>query len=333
LRPQRPHTATPLEQRAALADGAAGLVSARARVLGDPLAVGFERGLVDEAGVVLPDQHTPFCLGEPTQPLARVPVLVDVSLPAGFPERIGAGIYRAFEHAVDLVVGRGDPPQLTLPAAQRELHPLAAHPQPHLPDRSELGEPVEDRSDRAADGLVGIEQDLALLLAPDQPDRQRLPQLPALGLVPDPALQPGAEHVQLGLGHRALEPEQQSIVERPGVIQPVSVADHGVGHAAQIQQSVPVDVVARQPRDLQAEHQPGMTERDLRRQPREPRPIGEPGAGDPEILVDHDDLLAREPELDRALNQRVLPGGRLDIALDLRLRGLAQIHERLTAQM
>ena len=172
-------------------------------------------------------------------------MLVDVSLPAGLPERISAGIDGALEHAVDLVVGRGYPPQLALPAAQRELHAFAAHPQPHLPDRSELGEPVEDRSDRAADGLVGIEEDLALVLAPDQPDRQRLAQLPALGLVADPALQPRAEHVQFGLAHRAFEPEQQPVVERPGVIQPVAVADHGVGHAAQIQQSVPVNVLGQ----------------------------------------------------------------------------------------
>ena len=34
----------------------------------------------------------------------------------------------------------------------------------HLPDRAELGEPLEDRGDRAADRLVGVEQDLALRL-------------------------------------------------------------------------------------------------------------------------------------------------------------------------
>ena len=90
------------------------------------------------------------------------------------------------------------------------------------------------------------------------------------------------------------------------MIQPVGVADHRVGHAAQVQQPVPVDVVARQPRDLQAEHQPGVPERDLGRQPREPRALRQPRAGDPEVLVDHDDLLAREPELDRALDERVL---------------------------
>src|SRR5215207_194845 len=324
----------PLQQRGAFADRAAGLVRARARVASDPLTVALEGRLVDVAAVVLPDQHVPFCLREATHPLARLPVLVDVPLAAGLAERVCAGIDGALEHAMDLVVGRRGPLDLAVSeAAHRELHPLAAHPQPHLADRAELDEPVEDGGDRAAHGLVGIEQDLALLLAPHQPDRQRLAQLPAGGLVADPALKPGAQHVQLGLAHRALQAEQQPVVERPGVIQPVGVADHRVGHAAQIQQPVPIDVVAGEPRDLQAEHQPGVPERDLGRQPREPRPVRQPRAGDPQVLVDHDDLLAGEPELDRALHERVLAGGRLRVALKLRLRGLAHIHERAAAQM
>ena len=238
----------PLQQRAALADRAAGLVRARAGVAGDPLAVGLEGGLVDEAGVVLPDQDTPFCLGEPTQPLARVAVLVDVPLAAGLAERVRAGIDRALEHAVDLVVGRGDPPQLALRQRRsgnctpsRRIHSHTWRTEPSSANRSKIV------CDRAAHRLVGVEQDLALFLAPDQPDRQRLAQLSARGLVADPALQPRAQHVQLGLAHRALQPEQQPVVERARVIQPVGVADHRVGHAAQIQQPVPVDVLG-QPR-------------------------------------------------------------------------------------
>ena len=268
----------------------------------------LERGLVDEAGVVIPDQDAPFCLGEATHPLARVAMLVDVSLPAGFAERVRAGIDRALEHAVDLVVGRGDPPDLACQRRGGELHALAAHPQPHLADRAELGEPVEDRLDRAADRFVGIEQDLAVVLAPHQPDRQCLAQLPARGLVTDPAVQACPEDVQLSLAHRAFESEQEPVVERAGVVEAVGVADHGVGHAAEVQQPVPVDVVARQSRDFQAEHQPGVTERDLGRQPGEPGTLRHARPADPEVLVDHDDLLATEPELDRALNQRVLPG-------------------------
>ena len=107
-----------------------------------------------------------------------------------------------------LVVGRDRPLDLAVrEAAHRELHSLAAHPQPHLADRPKLGEPIEDRLDRAAHRLVRVKQDLAILLAPHKPDRQRLAQLTARCLVADPALQPGAEHVQLRLRHRAFQAE------------------------------------------------------------------------------------------------------------------------------
>ena len=106
------------------------------------------------------------------------------------------------------------------------------------------------------DGAVGIEHGLAGGVI-DESDRQWGLQLAAAGLGQDPALQPGADEVQLGLAHRALQAEQQPVVERAGVIQPVGVADHRVGHAAQIQQPVPVDVVPGQPGDLsQAQHSP-----------------------------------------------------------------------------
>jgi hypothetical protein len=54
-------------------------------------------------------------------------------------------------------------------------------------------------------------------------------------------------------------------VERAGVIQPVAITDHGVRHAAQIQEPIPVGVVASQAGDLQAEHQPGKTEHSTQR--------------------------------------------------------------------
>jgi hypothetical protein len=90
-------------------------------------------------------------------------------------------------------------------ATQRELHALAAHPQPHLTDGVKLAEALEDRADRAGERLVGIDQDLAVLLAPDKADRQPAAQLAARGLVSDPAFKARSQHVQLGLAHRALE--------------------------------------------------------------------------------------------------------------------------------
>ena len=325
----------PLQQRGAFADGAAGLVRARAGVASDPLAVGLEGGLVDEAGVVIPDQHLPILPAGGDASAGVLAVLVDVALPAGLAERVRAGVDGALEHAVDLVVGRDRPLDLAVrEAAHRELHAArgASTATPGGPTRARRTGRRSSGSRRGPPrrGRAGSRP-------PPRPTPARpaapCAARPRSALLRIPPSKPGAEHVQLGLGHRALQAQQEPVVERAGVIEPVGVADHGVGHAAQIQQPVPVDVVARQPRDLQAEHQPGVPERDLRRQPGEPGALREPRAGDPEVLVDHHDLLAREPELDRALHQRVLAGGRLDVALQLRLGGLAQVHERVAAQM
>jgi hypothetical protein len=76
-----------------------------------------------------------------------------------------------------------------------------------------------------------------------------------------------------------------------------------------------------------------MTKRDLRRQPSKPATLSRPVGRDPEIVVDHHDLLAPKPKLDRALHQRVLTRRRLRVALKLPLRRLPRVHERPAAQM
>src|SRR6188472_2286261 len=79
LAPAVPADRDSLQQRGALANGAARLVRARARVARDPRLVCLERLAIDEAGVVLPDQDLPVCLREATDALARLAVLVDVA--------------------------------------------------------------------------------------------------------------------------------------------------------------------------------------------------------------------------------------------------------------
>ena len=71
-------------------------------------------------------------------------------------------------------------------APERELQLLLAHPQPYLPRGVELGEPIEDRLDRAAHRRVSVQQDLAVVLAPDQADRQPRRSSPRLALLRAP---------------------------------------------------------------------------------------------------------------------------------------------------
>ena len=100
----------------------------------------------------------------------------------------------------------------------------------------------------------------------------------------------GPDEVQFGLAHGALKTEQQPVVEVGRVIKPVLVADQRARHGADLQQPVPVGVVAGQPGDLQAEHDPGPAHADLGDQPLKSFPVGGRGAGLALVGVDGDDL-------------------------------------------
>ena len=150
------------------------------------------------------DEHLPLGLRQHPARHPQPPVGIDAALSAGAAEGVGAGVGRVSEHAVHRMVGRGHPGDLPTAAdiavaLQRELQSLLAQPQPHPAHRPTHGEPVEDRRDHAGDRLVGVPADLAVGLAPHQPDRQAAAQLAAGGLAADAAVEAGAQDVQFGL--------------------------------------------------------------------------------------------------------------------------------------
>jgi hypothetical protein len=109
---------------------------------------------------------------------------------------------------------------------------------------------------------------LAVLLAPDEAHRQTTTQFAASGFVADAAEQASPQDVQFCLTHGSLQAKHQSVVEYRGVVDPIGVADQSVSQAAEIEQAVPVGVVAGQTRDLQTEHNTDMAQCDLRGEPR-----------------------------------------------------------------
>ena len=141
----------------------------------------------------------------------QITVRGDVLLGAGAAVDIGAGIRRVGQRGVHRMVGGFHPDHLrgrrcrTGGGLQRPFQLFFPQPQPGRADRPARGEPGEDRGDHPGDGLVRVQQDLALVLTPDQPDRQAAAQFPALGLVPYPAVQPGPQHVQFCFRHGSLQ--------------------------------------------------------------------------------------------------------------------------------
>ena len=139
--------------------------------------------------------------------------------------------------------------------------------------------------------------------------------------------------MQLRLAHRALQPQQQPVVEVLRRVDPVGVGDQRAGQRAQIKQLMPVRGAASEPRHLKRQHQPNLAEADLRHELLEPEPAVRRGARPAEVLVDDRDRRGRPPQLDRALAQRVLTRPRLMVALQLRRRRLAHVHDRAPTPM
>jgi hypothetical protein len=55
-----------------------------------------------------------------------------------------------------------------------------------------------------------------------------------------------ADEVQFGLRHCPLQAELEPVVEIGGMIEPVAVGDQGIGQCAEVQELVPVRVIAGQ---------------------------------------------------------------------------------------
>ena len=196
---------------------------------------------------------------------------------AALPVDERAGIARVVQGAQHPPVPQRHPRQLTLVGAladaDREQQPGGVELGHDRAGGAGAGEGGEQVRDRLAHADVGVEHDLVCRII-GQPDRQAHLQFAAAGLGQLPAAQPGADEVQLGLAHRAFEAEQQPVIELAGVIEPVLVADQGARQRADLQQPVPVGVVAGQAGDLQAEHDPGPAHADVGDQALEPFSVG-----------------------------------------------------------
>jgi len=97
--------------------------------------------------------------------------------------------------------------------------------------------------------------------------------------------------MQLGLTHRALETKQQSIVEHRRMIDTVGIGDQRVSDAAEIEQAIPIGIVAGEAGDLESENNPDVAKCDLRGEPRKTTPLVDTGSGNTEVFIDDDHLL------------------------------------------
>ncbi len=80
--------------------------------------------------------------------------------------------------------------------------------------------------------------------------------------------------MQFGFAHDPRQAEQQPIMISPRVVEALAIGQDHAEQGAQFKQLVPIAVVARQPRGIEAEHQPGIAQPDLGNQPLEAVSLG-----------------------------------------------------------
>jgi hypothetical protein len=101
------------------------------------------------------------------------------------------------------------------------------------------------------------------------------------------------------------------------MIDAVRIADQRIGETGEVDEAVPIGIVASEPGHLEAEHEADTGKRDFGRQTLEAGAYNGAGAGDAEILVDDNDAIVRPAKLARLGCKRVLSVGRSAIVLDL----------------
>ena len=191
---------------------------------------------------------------------------------------------------------------------------------------AELAELGEHQPEPGLDLLVRVQAHRAIALV-HKTDGQRQAKLAPGSFLPLTLMQPHPDLVQLCLAHDAGQAQQQPVVIGTRVVEPFAIGDDHAEQGAKLEELVPIAVVARQARGIQAEDQAGLAQADLRDQVLKAVPAitGRPRA--PEILVDHLDPFSGPAQHHRAIDQTVLQLGALLMLTHLTGRRLAHIDE------
>jgi hypothetical protein len=192
-----------------------------------------------------------------------------------------------------------------------------------------LGEQV---GHRALDLLIGVLDDAAVAVV-DQPDRQRMAQLAAVGRGQLRPVQPPQQEMEFYFRHLPLKAKQDPVVDVGQVVDTVGVDEQRVGQPGQFHQPGQVGVGAPEAGDFQAEHRADLAHTQLGHDLPVAVALGAEPARHPEVGVDHDDLLGQPPQFGGGADQAVLPVGRLGVEPHLRHRRLPYVHHRQPRQV
>lgn len=110
------------------------------------------------------------------------------------------------------------------------------------------------------------------------------------------------------------------------IVKPLTVGDQDAEHRAELEQLMPVAVIAREPRRIEAQDQTGVAKSDLGDKPLEAATQPRFRAGLAQILINDGDPFSRPAQRQRTLDQPILQRGAFLMMPDLSRRRLADIN-------
>src|SRR4051794_15072926 len=203
----------------------------------------------------------------------------------------------------------------------RQGYALLAEPNQDLPYRLKLGEPPKHQIERIAYSLVGILLD-PLLADLHVAHSNSEEELAAARLLPHRLHRALSKDRELHLAHRALHPQEESVVDRTRIVNAFLVHQQRANEATELKKSMPVAAIASQPRGLDREDGTDAAGADGGKQSLEAGTHGACPRAAEIVVNDHDFGPAYLP---RAINQPVLPPLALKVVLNLVIGRLTNV--------
>src|SRR5258708_36914682 len=186
-------------------------------------------------------------------------------------------------------MARGEPlpgRPVTFPVrGPRKADAIAHHVKEDLPRAAEPTEHPQGGADGLPHATVGIPLQ-AGLAGPQIADRHRDPVFAALRFRLDPLDEPTTHQRQLELAHRALEAEEQAIVEDAWIVDAIEIDDPRAHEPTELEHVMPVPPVACEARGFEAEHGTHRPLTQLRHERLEARPRHQSAGGSPKVVID-----------------------------------------------
>ena len=215
----------------------------------------------------------------------------------------------------------------------RQEHAFFRQIRGHLPRRTKLSEFGEDQGNRLTDCFVSHLDDAALVVMLKANRHVRAQRSASCGF-PQPTVQSRTNQVEFDLTDRTFEPEQQPVIEAARMIEPIGIRDERIDETTQVEQVVPLTIVAGHARDFGGYDDADVAQSHLGDESIESdASYASTAPTYSKVFIDHHYLRSRPAQLGGPLHQTILQALALLVVQDLAGRGLTNVDRGLASKM